>query len=291
MAEGTILITGAGGFLGTALAPAVKAAMPGMKIIAMGRMGPGAVDLAMKADTRALLESTKPRLVFHLAGLAFSADEGALHTANVVATENLLAAASTLASPPRIIIPGSAAEYGPRAHGSSPITEDEHCEPSSPYGRSKLQQTLLAVKAAKGGLPVIVGRIFNILTTDPRSVSGALLRQAAASEIRVGNLSPVRDFLGLYDVCAGLLALAQRGRAGEIYNICSGRGVTVESLLGLIMAASGSTARVEHDPALARHGENPFSRGSAAKILRDTGWAPRHTLEQSIGLLFPSPLE
>jgi GDP-4-dehydro-6-deoxy-D-mannose reductase len=100
--------------------------------------------------------------------------------------------------------------------------------------------------------------------------------------LSLGNTGSVRDFLHVADVTAAYIALAARGRAGEVYNVSSGVGVSVKELAVQVLAATGVKAPLATDPALARPVDVPALVGDNARLRDATGWAPTHTLRTLI---------
>jgi GDP-4-dehydro-6-deoxy-D-mannose reductase len=92
----------------------------------------------------------------------------------------------------------------------------------------------------------------------------------------------VRDFLHVEDVVNAYLSLLDAGGAGEAYNVCSGEGLSVRTLAGLVLQRVGVSADISTDQAFARPVDVPVQIGSNAKLRRATGWAPRHTREDII---------
>jgi GDP-4-dehydro-6-deoxy-D-mannose reductase len=118
----------------------------------------------------------------------------------------------------------------------------------------------------------------------PNFVIPALVRRAVAlrgtsKPLVMGNTDTIRDFLHVEDVVRGYVALAERGVAGEAYNIASGVGTDMASLARRILALAGVDARLQSDPALVRPADVPALVGSAARLRAATGWAPRHSLD------------
>ena len=100
--------------------------------------------------------------------------------------------------------------------------------------------------------------------------------------MRVGNLSPQRDFTDVRDVAAAYLRLAEAGRPGEAYLICSGRPVSVQHLLDTLIELAGVAVDVQTDAARLNPSDTPCLYGSNAKIAADTGWRPSISLRQSL---------
>ena len=110
----------------------------------------------------------------------------------------------------------------------------------------------------------------------------ALVRRARALKrdggrtLSLGN-DVVRDYLHVADVADAYLALAERGRPGEVYNVCSGAGIGVRQLAADVLLRAGVAAEISTDPSLVRATDIPALVGSPAKLMRDTGWSPRKT--------------
>jgi len=127
---------------------------------------------------------------------------------------------------------------------------------------------------------------------DAAFVCSALARQVALIEagrqepvVRVGNPDPVRDFSDVRDVAAGYVALVERGRSGEAYNLCSGEGVSIAEVIALLRSLAKVPVRVRSDPALRRPNDVPRIVGSHARATEHTGWRPRTPLVDTLAAL------
>lgn len=273
-----VLITGGAGFFGSRLVARARAA--GARSVVLGRRLVDTSDyhaLDLVADHGrlvALLEADRPQIVFHLAGGA-APDPFA---ANVAPLRSLLAAIRAIPGfAPRVVVAGSAAEYGDL--GPAPIREDARENPVSEYGVAKLATARLAVVAARAGLPVTVARVFNALGPGmPRSLAAARFvheaRVAAQGSRRmtVGNLSTVRDYLDVDDVAGALWALGTAARHEPIVNVCSGEGVSTGALLEAILRQLGAEVEVRTDPTLLRGAADvPVSIGDPSLLREITG--------------------
>jgi GDP-4-dehydro-6-deoxy-D-mannose reductase len=294
----TTLVTGAAGFLAGHLAPVLRRRGPGRLVGADVRGRPVAgydawhtTDLTDGAATRELVATVAPSLVFHLVG-ATHGDAAALHASNVDTAAKVLEAVRASNSSARIVLVGSAAEYGRVPADDQPVREEWNGTPGSAYGRSKREVSGLAARAEREfGLHVVVARPFNVLGAGvPESlVVGAFiarLRAALAGSpprvMRVGTVSSVRDFVAVEDVAEGLVLAAERGRAGDAYNFCSGSGHAVAELLGRLLEFAGVPVGVQHDETLVRPGEVDALIGSWEKANRELGWRPTIPFEASL---------
>ncbi|HEU5088479.1 MAG TPA: GDP-mannose 4,6-dehydratase, partial [Roseiflexaceae bacterium] len=184
----------------------------------------------------ACVRDAAPDVVFHLAAQSYPSASWAAPAAtlrtNVEGTLNVLEAVRTHAPHARVHIAGSAAEYGVVTPERVPIKESEPLRPSSPYGVSKVAQELLGLQYHSSyGLHVVVTRSF--IHVGPRQGDRCSIqtfcRQMALIEaekqspaLMVGNLEARRDFTHVADVSRALWLLMQDGKAGEVYNVCTG---------------------------------------------------------------------
>ena len=175
------------------------------------------------------------------------------------------------------------------------MREDHALRPASPYAVSKAAQTLLCLQYhAAYELPIVCTRSFT--HTGPgqseRFVFSSFARQIAEQErtakngrgeLAVGNLKAVRDLSDVRDVVRAYAELAQRGQYGEVYNVCSGRGVAIEQGLGMLLDRSSLEIEVREDPSRLRPLDVPVFVGDASKLHETLGWTPSTPLEQSLG--------
>ena len=308
---GRILITGASGFVGGWLAEACHRAYPEAVIFGLGHSSaaeapqvPHALPLTLlEADitdaeqVRAVVAQARPELVFHLAGQASVAASWAdpAHTLAVnaggaVRLFEALRAEELLGS--RVVLAGSSEQYGNVTAAENPIGEETPFRPATPYAVSKAAQDLYGYQyGVAWHVPVLRARSFNAFGA---RASGAMvvsnfarqiaLIEAGAAEpvLRVGNLAARRDFLPVRDVVAAYLALAERGRAGEAYNIGSGRARSIEEVLHALLAQARVEITVRPDPARFRPVDVPLLVADTTKLRRETDWEPREDFTRAI---------
>lgn len=294
-----ILITGSNGYIGRNLSWLIRenfgrVNLFGLDISRQPAPGNQETFIADIADEKKLIKiliSVKPDYIFHLAGVINTRDWDELYQGNVQKTGKFLEAVRKAGIPAKVIIPGSAAEYGKVTKADLPVTEECPPCPLTLYGLSKLFQTGMVRYYAALGVNVVIGRVFNFIGEGiPEYMSvGTFLGQVkkikagrSKNEIMVGNIKSKRDFLDIHDVCAGLVAVAEKGRNGEIYNICSGASVSMESILKMMIRESGVKARIKVDKKRLKTGDIPDIYGSNRKIRKETGWHPSIPLESII---------
>ncbi len=297
MPETSVVLTGAAGFIGRNLAEVLAEEVPEVRVVCVdrgrveGAAESRAVDLAEGDAVSALLTQVRPTAVFHLAGVPASAGWEALYAANVLTTIRLLEAVEAEATGCRVVVPGSAAEYGRVPADRLPVTEDEVLRPVTPYGVAKAWQTRVALSFVSRGVDVVVGRMFNLLGpgTPASLLAGAMAEQLRAilagsepRQLRVGNLSARRDLLDVADAGRGLVALWRSGRSGDVYNICSGVSTPVAEVVTRMVELSGTRARIVVEPGRFREGDVDESVGCPDRIAEATGWRPRVSLDDAL---------
>lgn len=295
----TTLVTGAAGFLGTHLASALREVegIPavGADLRAPLQSGYGAfhlVDVLDPGALRGLLRRVRPQRVVHLVGGAFG-DDAALEELNVASVQRLLFALDAEGIAARTVLLGSAAEYGVVPQSLQPVAEDCVGAPTTSYGRTKAAVTQLAREARARGQEVSVARPFNIIGpgVPPSLVCGALiarirdaLRSGQSPRIKVGRTDAIRDFVAVQDVARGVAQLACNGTGALAYNLCTGKGHSVQDLLDRLLLHAQAPITVERDQGLLRGGDVDQMLGDPSRAQTDLGWTPRIEFGEAIAL-------
>jgi GDP-4-dehydro-6-deoxy-D-mannose reductase len=286
------LVTGGLGFVGRHLVEHLRQC--GDEVAVIDHHGEHAVDITDGDALHVAIAEAAPEAVYHLAGWA---DVGgswkepvAAFRANAEGTLNVLLACAA-AGVGRVLSVGSADVYGVVTEAELPLTEHSPLRPASPYAASKVAADFLGLQAFLGqGLGVIRVRAFNHLgpgQTD-RFVAPALAARIAANErdggdtVTVGDLSPRRDFTDVRDVVRAYRLLVEHGAPGEVYNVCTGRDLSVQQLADHLLTLAARPMRLETDPALLRPVDIPVLRGDATKLREATGWTPEVSIDQTL---------
>lgn len=217
--------------------------------------------------------------VIHCMGSTIASDAWKYFQANTMPTANLISAISAQPVPSRVILIGSAAEYGSAFDSSVPVKEDTACQPRSDYGISKYAQTLLGVAAEARGLPVLTARLFNPVGSGMPSglALPSFARRIASSDdgsIRVGNIDVYRDFIDVSDASRILLELAQMPHfSWPLVNVCSGRPVQLKTILKKMISLANKPMHFEIDPALVRSHDVSMIVGDTSR-LQEVGLRP-----------------
>ncbi len=257
-------------------------------------------DLRSSAYVASVVDAARYDYVIHLAAISHvpsaTNDPAMAWDINVTATARLLHAVGNArargACDPLVLIVGSAEEYGDQPAADGPLTEATALKPRTIYAATKVAQEVLALQLWRAtGLKVVMTRSFNHSGAgqDPRFVIPALVRRALAlrdvpsgAPLLLGNLTPVRDFLHVSDVVAAYISLCQRGMPGEVYNVASGTGRSVQSIVETVLERVGVSAVFAVDPALARPVDVPVLIGDARKLQHATGWRALRSFDDII---------
>lgn len=253
-------------------------------------------DVTDAAALARVIGAVQPDGIFHLAGITFVpdsvADPAATLRVNALGSLNVFAAVAGEAPRCRIVAVGSSEAYGQVPADELPVRE--HCafRPVSPYGASKAALDALAHQWAHGeGLDIVRVRPFNhtgpgqraeFVCPDFARQLLAVARGERSPALAVGDLDVVRDFSDVRDVVAAYLAVWERGERGAAYNVCSGEGRTIRSVVALLSEIIGVEVCPEPRSARLRRAAVPVLVGSPKALQAATGWAPRHTWRETL---------
>lgn len=300
-----ILVLGAAGFAGRHLC--AELLRRGHGVLPAGRSAPppGALpescdpwrscDVTEPSSVRGTLEGSAPDAVVALAGLASppvaNRDPAAAMRVNALGVVHLLDAVERSGARVRVAVVTSGEVYGRGGPAGSPIEESEPMRPASLYAVSKAAADEAARAFAARGQDVVVLRPFNhagpgqppgFVCPDFASQVAAIARGLHRGPIEVGNLDVERDFSDVRDVVRGYACAIEGGRAGEAYNLCSGRATRVRTILEELCSIAGIEPEVRVASDRRRLGEGKGTWGSRAKAARDLGWEPAIPLRQTL---------
>lgn len=307
-----VLITGATGFVGSHLIEYIQqhegATIYGAKRrrsdmqqveTVKGRVEWVEMDITDAHSVRAVLKEVQPERIFHLAAQSFvptswrSPQE--TFSVNAIGTVNVLEAARDLDLCTRVHVAGSSEEYGLVRLEETPITEDNPLRPQSPYGVSKVAADLFCQQYHRSyGIHVVVTRAFN--HTGPRRgevfATSNFAKQIVEIEkgirspvIYVGNLDTMRDFTDVRNTVWAYWLALEKGKAGEVYNICSEKAISMQEMLDQLLELSTvdkGEITVTADPKRMRPSDVPLLLGNCSKFKQQTGWTCTIPFEQTL---------
>ena len=308
MKRRTALITGVAGFAGSWLAEELlshgyrvfgtllpREPLDNIRSI-QKQLSLAKLDILDTSACRKLVATVKPDHIFHLAAIAsvgrsFELEQVTFRV-NFDGTLNLLEAARQHAKLRSFLFIGSADSYGTFQPPNKLLTERQCFNPISPYGIAKAAAEYASRYYHRAhGLPVVIARSFN--HSGPRQTDNFVIpsfaKQIAMIEVgrqkpvlMVGDLSAKRDFSDVRDIVRGYRLLAQKGKPGEVYQLCSGKAVSIQHVLDMLISISHADISVKIDKQRLRKADIPMLRGSHAKATRDANFSTRIPLRTTL---------
>ncbi|MBB3457281.1 GDP-4-dehydro-6-deoxy-D-mannose reductase [Rhizobium sp. BK313] len=305
--EHRLLITGANGFVGTWLQRELETRrlQDGIDLTVLtaghGEVSGLTADVADKSQAMALVETSRPSAIIHLAAIAAPSDArkapDRAWDVNFRGTMNLAYALMEFAPDARFIFAGSSEAYGASfiEKAGAPLDEDAALKPMGVYGATKAAADMLLGQLAYEGMKTIRFRPFN--HTGPGQTDAyvvpAFAKQIAEIEaglrppiLSVGNLSGFRDFLDARDVVRAYADAALGDLApnvlGKAFNLSSGRPTQIRRILDLLIELSRVEVDIEIDPQRLRGSEVQTASGQNKAALAAFGWKPKFELRDTL---------
>lgn len=297
------LITGCEGFIGSHLADLTLE--KGLEVFGMvyedndnlkhieNRLSLIRADIKDRELVDEIVKKVKPDLVFHLAAqsyvtVSWEDPEETLKT-NILGSLYILESLREHVPGALVEIVGSSAVYGSREESELPLSELTDSRPTSMYGVSKVGEEMLGYFYSKVyDMKTIRVRPFNM--TGPRKTNDACsdfcrgiveVEKGLKNELEVGNLDTVRDFTDFRDAVKALWLLVEKGKPGELYNLCSGKGWKMKDILNLAIQLSGKEIKYKSVPQRLRPFDDPILIGDGSR-LRSLGWQPQIPMEETL---------
>jgi GDP-4-dehydro-6-deoxy-D-mannose reductase len=295
-----VLVTGVNGFVGLHLAKELND--KGYDVMGVGgKTGakdiPGSVEVYHELDLTdieqaATIDFSGVDYVVHLAGLAAvgpSFDNPMLYIGvNVGIEVNLFETALKQNVKPKFLIISSGTLYDSKAE--LPLNETSPVDPNSPYAVSKIGQEEMALYYETRGFECVIARPFNHI--GPGQGLGFivpdLLKQVVdyqnglTQEVLVGNLDAQRDYTDVRDIARAYRLLLEKGKSGEVYNVCSGKALSGHQILDSLLSLVDKRPEIKQDPTRLRPSDTPVIYGSNQKISEYTGWNPEIDISQTL---------
>ena len=259
-------------------------------------------DLADSEGVAKVVADAKPDYIVNLAAISSVGQSWRMPAlamrVNVEGALNVMEAARALETMPRVLLVGSSEEYAPK---DGPLNEGDPTVSNNPYGISKAtQERFAALYAERYGLEVCLTRSFNHTGPgqNPNFVLPSWCKQAAAIErsgkpgkMTVGNLKVARDFSDVRDVVRAYRLILEGGRAGDAYNVGSGRALPLGELFQIVTGFCSQDIEVGIDPELIRPTDTPCICCDASKVRDELGWVPERNIEETLREIYEGFLE
>ena len=193
----------------------------------------------------------------------------------------------------RILSVGSSEEFGEVTEKELPLTEEHPLKPLSPYAVARVSQEMLSKIYADGySMDIVMTRSFNhigpgqrdvfVISSFAKQLVNLSKEPSATKTITTGNLAVIRDFVDVRDVVRAYYLLLKSGRRGEVYNICSGKGIVLKDIISAMSELLNINVDTLVNPELIRPNENKKVIGSYQKIKEELGWQPEIDISKSL---------
>ena len=255
------------------------------------------VDIRDKKGIEDVIKEFKPQQIYHLAAQSsvnFSwGNPIETFRINVFGGINILESIKNCCSACKILVVCTAEEYGKMDDERRAIDENFKIYPSNPYAISKSALDFFSTTYYKAySIPVFISRSFNHIGPgqSERFVASDFAKQIAEIEcglrepvLKVGNTKVIRDFLDVRDVVEAYSCIINRGKAGQVYNVCSGIKYKVSDLLDILLSLSAvPKIKIEVSKGRFRPIDTGIVYGDNSKIKNHTGWKPRYSIRYSL---------
>lgn len=255
------------------------------------------INLLQRNEIEKILFQYQPEYILHLASyssVAFSWKNPILSFQNNVNIFlNLIEVIREYSLKTRVLSIGSSEEYGNVDVTDIPLKETARLSPVSPYAVARVSQEMLSqLYAMSYKQDIVMTRSFNhigpgqkdafVISSFVRRILEGKMSGKSSMELPVGNIDIVRDFLDVRDVVKAYYLLLHQGRNGEVYNICSGKGVHLYEVIDIIARLLDITVTPVVDQSLLRPSDNMLIIGDNTKLMEDTSWSLQYSLENSL---------
>lgn len=282
-----ILVTGLSGFTGQFLKQRLE--QDGHQVVGLSSDG-SRVDLNDRSKLQQIVNEMQPDKVVHLAAISFVAhgNPDEVYCTNLLGTRNLLSVLSQMSKKPsHILIASSANIYGNSDVGV--IDEKVIPAPANDYAVSKLAMEYMA-KTWTEKLPITIVRPFNYtgIGQDEKFLLPKIVKhfKEKAPVIELGNLDVIRDFSDVRDVVNCYAKLLETDATGEIYNVCSGNGISLLDVIEMMKAISNHDIKLKVNPAFVRVNEVKKLIGSNKKLESCIGISSKHSLLDTLTWMY-----
>jgi nucleoside-diphosphate-sugar epimerase len=255
-----------------------------------GKDGTYQVDLLQPVTIGNVLDQVRPDVIINCAGVV---DASQSFDNNRIFTTNILDQISAKKMKPRrIVVAGSAAEYGVVRPEDIPVDEDAPLNATSPYGMSKVKESMAALTLGRAyQLPVVVARIFNPIGPGmgPRFLIPRILgqieeiKQGTRDAIEISRLDAERDCLDVRDAAEAVRAIIEGEPKANVYCIGSGVATTNGQIVKLLLEGSGLPAETPIRETSAEKEPLVATQANIDRIQAEFGWKPVRSIEETIG--------
>lgn len=254
------------------------------------------MDVRSEEEIFRVIKEKKPDWVFHLAAVSnvkhsWEKRRETLEI-NIVGTFNLFEAIRKFAPLARVLFVSSSDVYGVSSAAGGALCEEEPTQAVNPYAYTKLCGEILSRFYAQiENMDIVIARSFphtgpgqspDFVCSDWASQIARIEKGLAEPVIKVGNISVQRDFLDVRDVVKAYALLMEKGKTGEVYNVCSGKSVLLKEILNILLSFSSKAIEIQVDSQKLRKSDISLLFGDNRKIKQELSWEPEIPLKQSL---------
>lgn len=263
------------------------------------------LNLLNKNELLETLSEFQPKYILHLASISSVKQswdkpvESFVNNTNLFL--NLIESVRELKLDTKVLSVGSSEEYGFYESEKMPLKEEYPLQPNSPYSIARVSQEWLSKLYSQSlGINIIMTRSFNHIGVGQREnfVVASFVKQLVDIKksgqngiLKVGNIEVIRDFLDVRDVVDAYYKLLLSGKSGEVYNVCSGIGISLNDVILKISEILEITPNIQTDKEKIRIVDNPVVIGDNSKLKKEINWQQSHSLEDSLKTMINELME
>ncbi len=246
-----------------------------------------AADITDRDRVCGVVKDLRPDAIFHLAGIANVAhgNVGDFYTIHAIGTLNVYEAVREAGINPRILYISSSNVYGIVPEDMQPIGESQPIKPANHYGASKAAGEMISYKYIADGMDIIIARSFN--HTGPGQSESFIIPKLARAfvsrqtSIELGITHTKRDFTDVRDVVRAYGTIVRKARAGDVYNVCSGKAYSIDDIIGRLGGLTDHAVHIHHADSLKRAVDPVLFVGDNRR-LKGLGWSVEIPLERTL---------
>ena len=254
------------------------------------------IDIRSDGKIDEFIKFSKPDTVLHLAavsnvGQSWNKRKETFEV-NLMGTLNLLEALRKYASDSKMLFISSSEVYGIPKSGGTPLREMDPVQPVSPYAFTKWSgEHLCRFYVQVEDMNIVTARSFphtgpgqspDFVCSDWASQIARIEKGLSSPVIKVGNIEVERDFVDVRDVVKAYFFLMKKGKKGNIYNVSSGRSVSLKEVLHILLENSQTKIDVKIDETKMRKKDVPVLTGDNRKIRDEISWVPEIPIEKTL---------
>jgi len=258
------------------------------------------VDLTDYPALKKVLQKVQPDVLYHLAALSSPKESFnaplTFHAVNYTGTLHLYEAMRETGVICPVLFVSSSEVHGKPSQEKLPVTENTPVSPESPYAASKAAGEIVSRQYINANnFDIRIVRPFNhygtgqneqfVLANFAQQIA-EIVKKKKEPVLMTGNLALHRDFTHIYDVVRAYFLIAEKGKPGEIYTLCSGSKASLQEYVNILLSFAEIPIKVQTEQKRLRKNEVTYYYGSFEKLFNEVGWKPEISMEEGLKELF-----